>query len=206
MGPVLRRTRSAPPCLGLMVLLVVLLVSAGGCATSPARPEAAGGKAAAGRNAATTKTTAVGKSTNDKAATSQPSPNPADPDQARARKNARIIGEVRAILKAKHSPLPELQKKPTDSREHPRAQVINDTPYRLTVWFAGPCGDKLEAPPKGSAELRFCPGKYHLAAKVESPDFFPLVREDQQFELGIDYVLRIIIRAQPQVIRRLRKR
>ena len=198
MRPVPRRNRSAPACLALMLLLV----TAWGCATSPALHEISGKPPVAGQ--ATVKTTAVSKGTDDKNATSQP--NPAAPDQARARKNARIIGEVRAILKAKHSPLPELQKKPTDSREHPRAQVINDTPYRLTVWFAGPCGDKLEAPPKGSAELRFCPGKYQLAAKVESPDFFPLVREDQQFELGIDYVLRIIIRAQPQVIRRLRKR
>ena len=143
------------------------------------------------------------------AAPAKASPGAARKAAAEARrkaKNRRIIGEVRAILKAKHSPLPELQRKNTDSREHPTAQVVNDTPYRLDVWFAGPCSEKLNVPAKGSAEVQFCPGAYHIAAKVDTPDFLPLVRENQDFELGIHYVLRIIIRAQPKTIIKRSKR
>ncbi|PID39819.1 MAG: hypothetical protein CSB49_00250, partial [Proteobacteria bacterium] len=127
-------------------------------------------------------------------------PNATAKEVQRKAQNKRVFGEVRAILKAKHSPLPELERKPTDSKENPGAQIVNDTPYGLTVWFAGPCSDKVEVQAKGNAEIRFCPGTYHIAAKVESPVFLPLVRESQDFELGIDYVLKIIIRAEPKTI------
>jgi hypothetical protein len=184
-------------------LALALAIATAGC-SGPQTP-------ASGSGAYTRKIKGVAKpsDTGDKAgdvktATTQPTAKVGD--AKRKAKNRRIVGEVRAILKAKHSPLPELQRKPTDSREHPAAQIVNDTPYGLTVWFAGPCSDKLEVQAKGNAELRFCPGSYHIAAKVESPDFLPLVRESQDFELGINYVLKIIIRAQPKTIIKRYKR
>ncbi|MCK5799359.1 MAG: hypothetical protein KAI47_19345 [Deltaproteobacteria bacterium] len=136
-------------------------------------------------------------------ATSNPSAlaSPPTEDEAKRRqRNQHIVGEVRAILKAKHSALPELEAQTTDSKEEPTVRVINETPYPLTVWFAGPCSQKLETPARGHTEIRLCTGTYNLAGKVESPDFFPLVRENQVFDRGMDYVLQIIIRAEPSTI------
>lgn len=123
MRPVLRPARFALTGLGL----VFLLMTAGACATAPHPVVANGNSPTRGKTMTSQKTAAVTEGAK-KTATSQPAVDPKDPDQARARKNARIIGEVRAILKAKHSPLPELQKKPTDSREHPRARRSTTPP------------------------------------------------------------------------------
>ncbi len=131
---------------------------------------------------------------------SAPTSSPAKDGAKRRQRNQHIVGEVRAILKAKHSALPELEAQTTDSKEEPTARVINETPYPLTVWFAGPCSQKLETPARGHTEIRLCTGTYNIAAKVESPDFFPLVRENQLFDRGMDYVLQIIIRAEPKTI------
>lgn len=119
------------------------------------------------------------------------------------RKRMKIWGEVREIMRSKHAELPPLEETPTDTDQDPRAEVINSTPYELTVWFVGNCSAKLILAPDDKQTTSFCAGAYHIAAKVASNDFLPLVREDQQFAVGLSYKLTIQIRRQPkQKVRR----
>lgn len=120
--------------------------------------------------------------------------------ELRARR-MKIWGEVRLILKNKHAQLPELEKQSTDSAEEPHATVVNGTPYGLTVWLAGPCLQKLDLPPQTEKSVQFCAGKYVVAAKVSAATFLPLVREDQRFEVGVRYTLRIQVQRAPKTTR-----
>lgn len=113
----------------------------------------------------------------------------------------KIWGEVRLILKNKHAKLPELEKQSTDSKDEPHATVVNNTPYGLTVWLAGPCLQKLELPPETEKAVQFCAGTYVVAAKVSASTFTPLVRENQSFDVGIRYTLRIQIQRAPKTTR-----
>jgi hypothetical protein len=49
--------------------------------------------------------------------------------------------------------------------------------------------------------LDFCAGTYIVAAKVSESTYVPLVRENQTFEVGIRYTLRIQIRRAPKTTR-----
>jgi hypothetical protein len=134
----------------------------------------------------------------------------APPEQARDTKRIdselsarrmKIWGEVRVILKSKHAPLPPLEKRSTASKADPSATVINATPYGLTIWLAGPCLQKLELPPQSEKSVVFCAGAYVVAARVSAATFLPLVRENQTFEVGVRYTLRIQVQRTPTVTR-----
>jgi hypothetical protein len=127
---------------------------------------------------------------------------PDQPEEGKLRaRQMRIWGEVRVILKNKHAKLPPLEQKKTASKADPHATVINATPYTLTVWLAGPCLQKLELKPQKETSLDFCAGNYVVAAKVSESSFLPLVRENQTFEVGIRYTLRIQVKIPPKTTR-----
>jgi hypothetical protein len=118
-------------------------------------------------------------------------------DEARARR-IKIIGTVHRIMEKEHGSLPPLTPVSKGGAGDPVVEIVNDTDFALTIWFAGKCAHRSYVPPaKKSTEL-FCPGTYDVAAVVDSPDYMPLVREGQEFAGGVRYQLRIIIRRRPE--------
>jgi len=122
-------------------------------------------------------------------------------ESALSARRMKIWGEVRVILKSKHAPLPPLEKQETESKAEPHATVVNATPYGLTIWLAGPCLQKLELPPQSEKSVVFCAGAYVVAAQVSATTFLPLVRENQNFEVGVRYTLRIQVQRTPTTTR-----
>lgn len=116
------------------------------------------------------------------------------------RKRMRIWGSVQRIIEKKHGKLPKLETTSKGGVGDPVTVIINDTPYKLTLWFAGKCAHQTEVPKRGRITTVFCPGTYHLAAMVDNKEYLPLVREHQTFEGGMAYKLSIIIRQRPSTI------
>ena len=113
------------------------------------------------------------------------------------RKRMRIWGSVQRIIEKKHGKLPKLETTSKGGVGDPVTEIINDTPYKLTIWFAGKCAHQTEVPKRGRIIAVFCPGTYHLAAMVDNKEYLPLVREHQTFKGGMGYKLSIIIRQRP---------
>ena len=111
----------------------------------------------------------------------------------------RIWGHVQRIIEKKHGKLPALQTVKKGGVGDPVTEIINDTPYKLTIWFAGKCAHETDVKPRGRIIAVFCPGSYHLAAMVDNKEYLPLVRENQVFEGGKGYKLSIIIKQRPTV-------
>lgn len=113
------------------------------------------------------------------------------------RKRMRIWGSVQRIIEKKHGKLPQLETVSKGGIGDPVTEIINDTPYKLTLWFAGKCAHQTEVPKRGRITAVFCPGTYHLAAMVANKEYLPLVREHQTFKGGMGYKLSIIIKQRP---------
>lgn len=113
------------------------------------------------------------------------------------RKRMRIWGRVERIISNKHGQLPPLEKVSDGGVGDPVAEIINETRFELTIWFAGKCAHKTKVPPRGRITAVFCPGTYHIAAMVNNKEYLPLVREDQKFDGGVGYQLKVIIKKRP---------
>jgi hypothetical protein len=113
------------------------------------------------------------------------------------RKRMRIWGRVEKIISAKHGQLPPLQKVSDGGVGDPVAEIVNETQFELTIWFAGKCAHKTKVPPRGKITAVFCPGSYHIAAMVDNKEYLPLVRENQKFDGGVGYQLKVIIKKRP---------
>ena len=110
----------------------------------------------------------------------------------------RIWGSVKRIIEKNHGKLPELETVSKSGVGDPVTEILNETAFKLTIWFAGPCAHQTEVPPRGRILAVFCQGSYHIAAMVDNKEYLPLVRENQQFEPGRGYKLSIIIKQRPQ--------
>jgi hypothetical protein len=113
------------------------------------------------------------------------------------RKRMRIWGRVEKIINDKHGQLPPLEKVSDGGVGDPVAEIINETQFELTIWFAGKCAHKTLVPPRGRITAVFCPGTYHIAAMVNNNEYLPLVRENQKFDGGVGYQLKVIIKKRP---------
>ncbi len=116
----------------------------------------------------------------------------------RKRRKIRIWGEVERIRAGKHGALPPLTTTAKGGLGDPVTKIENGTKYGLTVWFAGPCSHELRVKPKTTVTAVFCAGSYNLAAMVDTSAFLPLVREQQEFEVGVEYLLNFFVEKQPQ--------
>jgi hypothetical protein len=116
----------------------------------------------------------------------------------RKRRRVRIWGEVERIRSGKHGSLPPLTTTAKGGLGDPVTKIQNGTQYGLTIWFAGPCSHEVHVKPKTTVTAVFCAGSYNLAAMVDTTTFLPLVREQQDFEVGVEYLLNFFVEKQPQ--------
>jgi hypothetical protein len=116
----------------------------------------------------------------------------------RKRRRVRIWGEVERIRSGKHGSLPPLTTTAKGGLGDPVTKIENGTRYALTIWFAGPCSHEVQVKPKTTVTAVFCAGTYNLAAMVDTSAFLPLVREQQDFEVGVEYLLNFFVEKQPE--------
>jgi hypothetical protein len=119
---------------------------------------------------------------------------PTDPK----RRKMVIWGKVTRIMEKKHRELPEAKVVSQGGVGDPVTEIKNETPFNLTLWFAGQCAHHTEVKAMTTATVVFCPGKYNIAAVVDNRDFLPLVRQNQEFKGGTAYVLQVVVKQRPK--------
>jgi hypothetical protein len=119
---------------------------------------------------------------------------PADPK----RRKMVIWGKVTQIIEKKHDQLPEVKVVSQGGVGDPVTEIKNETPFNLTLWFAGQCAHHTEVKAGTTATVVFCPGQYNIAAVVDNKNFLPLVRENQEFKGGTAYVLQVVVKQRPK--------
>jgi hypothetical protein len=116
----------------------------------------------------------------------------------RKQRRMKIWGQVERLRRGKHGDLPPVTATARGGVGDPVTEIKNDTRFTLTIWFAGPCGHQVEVKPRTALTAVFCAGTYNLAAMVEEKSFLPLVRENQQFEEGVQYKLEFFVERPPR--------
>ena len=114
------------------------------------------------------------------------------------RKRMHIWGKVERIRNSAHGELPPLTATPSGTGGDPVTKIRNQTQFKLTIWFAGKCSHEVEVPAATDVTAAFCAGRYNLAAAVDDSGFLPLVREDQDFENGVQYLLEFFVKKPPR--------
>jgi hypothetical protein len=120
-----------------------------------------------------------------------------DVERMQRRKQMKIWGQVERIRSGKHGQLPEITAESSGGEGDPVTKIRNQTQFKLTIWFAGKCSHQVEVPAGTDVTAIFCAGKYNLAAMVDDRAFLPLVREDQDFEKGVQYKLEFFVQKSP---------
>lgn len=113
-------------------------------------------------------------------------------------RHMRIWGQVERIRAGVHGQLPPLTTTASGGAGDPVTKIRNQTQFKLTIWFAGKCSHQVEVPPETDVTAIFCAGRYNLAAMVDDRAFLPLVREDQDFEKGVEYRLDFFVKKAPK--------
>jgi hypothetical protein len=123
----------------------------------------------------------------------------ADVERIAARKRMKIWGQVERLRKSDHGQLPPLTTTSTGGVGDPVTDISNQTPAKLTIWFAGKCSHQVDVPASTTITAVFCPGSYNIAAMLEDNAFLPLVREEQEFTEGVRYRLDFFVKKPPSV-------
>jgi hypothetical protein len=137
------------------------------------------------------------------AATGRPLAGPAgtiegEVERTARQRHMRIWGQVERIRAGAHGKLPPLTTTASGGAGDPVTKIRNQTQFRLTIWFAGKCSHQVDVPPETDVTAIFCAGRYNLAAMVDDRAFLPLVREDQDFEKGVQYRLDFFVKKAPK--------
>jgi hypothetical protein len=123
----------------------------------------------------------------------------AEVERIAARKRMKIWGQVERLRKSDHGELPPLTATSTGGAGDPVTDISNQTPAKLTIWFAGKCSHQVDVPASTKITTVFCPGTYNIAAMLEDNAFLPLVREEQEFTAGVRYRLDFFVKKPPSV-------
>lgn len=117
-----------------------------------------------------------------------------------------VRASVRARRQGDHGQLPPIERRDELAAEAwPLVTVVNDTPHRLVVWFAGPCPRTVALEPRGEHAAELCAGLYEIAAELGADDFLPFVGDGDELEDGYGYSLTFYVVAEPGR-RRVRQR
>ncbi|MBV9279931.1 MAG: hypothetical protein JOZ41_07610, partial [Chloroflexi bacterium] len=83
--------------------------------------------------------------------------------------------QINEIRGGQHGPLPPAQPSGScsGSGNVVSMTVLNKTPYRLSLWIAGPTERSLTIDPGASTSLQLPPGSYEVAGKVPSTNVLP---------------------------------
>ena len=163
----------------------VLLIAGLACCSGPQLRAGAGSGTGAGSSSGT----AASRPADGKAAS--------QPERTQRRKHMKIWGQVERIRSGKHGQLPALTAESSGGEGDPITKIRNQTQFKLTIWFAGKCSNQVEVPAGTDVTAIFCAGRYNLAAMVDESAFLPLVREDQDFEKGVQYKLEFFVKKPP---------
>jgi hypothetical protein len=105
-----------------------------------------------------------------------------------------LARRVETRREAAHAPLPgPVRAEGTSPESWPKVRVVNDTPYGLVVWVAGPCAREIVLPARGEHVSDVCEGRYELAAQVGSTGFAPLVGEGSELDNGSTYTFTFFV-------------
>lgn len=118
--------------------------------------------------------------------------------EVKRRQRMRIWGQVERIRRAAHGTMPPITAVDRGGIGDPMTEIRNQTRFRLTIWFAGKCAQKVDVKPQSNLTVFFCAGDYNLAALVDDSAFLPLVRENQSFEPGVHYRLDFFVEKPPR--------
>ncbi|MEM9192614.1 MAG: hypothetical protein AAGF12_25795 [Myxococcota bacterium] len=125
-----------------------------------------------------------------------------DPDRANL-----VAQHVRQRQEDDHGELPPVERLgELEEESWPLVSVVNDTPHRLMVWFAGPCPRTVALEPRGEYAAEFCEGNYEIAAELSANDFLPFVGDGDELENGFGYSLTFYVVAEPRSRTRIRRR
>jgi len=121
-----------------------------------------------------------------------------------------VAADVAARRASRHGELPPVRVASDELAPDawPRVEVVNQTPHRLVVWFAGPCARTVGLPPRERVEVEVCAGGYDIAAQLDHPEFLPFVGEGDEVDDGYRYRLTFYVVSEPGRRRpgRLRRR
>lgn len=112
-----------------------------------------------------------------------------------------VQGDVAERREGRHGALPPVERAADQADlgpdAWPKVEVVNQTPHRLVVWFAGPCPRTVGLAPRQRFEVEVCAGGYDIAAQLDHPEFLPFVGEGDQVDDGYRYRLTFYVVSEP---------